>query len=115
ENFGLDRNVERRGGLIEQEDARPEHQSPGDGDTLALAARKLVRVAVAKAAAEADLLEHFVDTPVDIVEAVDLQRFGQDVGYAVLGMERAVGVLEDHLHLAAPGEAVGTGKGFAID
>ena len=53
EDFRLHRDVERRGRLVEQQDARLQDQGAGDGHALALAARKLVRIAVAVLAAEA--------------------------------------------------------------
>ena len=39
----------RRGRLVEHDDLRIQDHGPGDGDALALAARELVRVAVAPA------------------------------------------------------------------
>ena len=47
DDLRLHRHVERRGRLIENQEFRLEHERPGDGDALALAARELVRVAVA--------------------------------------------------------------------
>ena len=46
ENAGLDRDVERRGRLVEQQQFWFQQQGAGDGDALALAARELVRIAV---------------------------------------------------------------------
>ena len=46
---GLDRHVERRHRLVEHEQRRVERERPGDADALALTARELVRVAVARA------------------------------------------------------------------
>src|SRR5690606_31793070 len=77
--------------------------------------RQLVGIAIAELTAEPHLFEGFADAAVDIAEAVDLQRFGKNVGDAVLGMQRAIGVLKHHLHLAAPGQAIGALKGVAID
>ncbi len=97
ENLGLDRDVEGRGRLVEEEDARLEDQGAGDGDALALAARELVRVAVAEGGPEADLGQEPLDPPVGVAQPVDRHGLAQDAVDRVARVERAVGVLEDHL------------------
>ena len=49
DDLGLDRDVERRDRLVEDDQPRPQRQRPGDPDPLPLAARELVRVAVVSA------------------------------------------------------------------
>ena len=54
--------IERAEWLVHQHDARPGRQRPGDADALALAARQLLRQAVAVLAAlEPDQIEQLVD------------------------------------------------------
>ena len=48
DDLRLHRHVERGGRLVEHDEARPQHHGAGDGDALALAARELVRIAVAQ-------------------------------------------------------------------
>src|SRR3546814_1200073 len=67
----LDRGVEGGGRLVEQQDARFQHQSAGDGDALALAAGELMGVAEAEAAAQPDLVERPLDARLGFAQAVD--------------------------------------------
>ncbi len=46
DHAGLNRHVERRDGLVENEQLGLQDEGPGDTDALALAARELVRVTV---------------------------------------------------------------------
>ena len=57
EDRRLHRDVERRHGLVGDQERRRDRQRPGEADPLALAAGELVRVAVAQLAAQADLVE----------------------------------------------------------
>src|SRR3546814_3397736 len=57
QHLRLHRNVERRGGFVQQQDARLQDQRPRDGDALALAAGELVWVAEAEGGSEADLAQ----------------------------------------------------------
>ena len=45
EDFSLDRDVERRGWLVQQQHLGRQREGAGDGDALALAAGQFVRVA----------------------------------------------------------------------
>ena len=47
DDLRLHAHVERRGRLVEHDEARLEHQGAGDGDALALAAREFVRITLA--------------------------------------------------------------------
>src|SRR3546814_3757206 len=77
---GLDRHVESRDGLVEDDQLRLQGQGPGDADALALAARELVREAVGVLDGQADDGQQLLDPRLDlgVVPAeVDLQRLGQ--------------------------------------
>jgi hypothetical protein len=58
-------------------DARFEDQRARNRDPLALPARKLVRIAIAKAAVESHLLEDRVDARPLVAHAMDAQRLGE--------------------------------------
>ena len=60
-----DLGVERGQRLVEEEDLRLDGERPGQRDALLLAARQLVRVAVA-ATLEVDQLEQLADAPLDL-------------------------------------------------
>ncbi len=53
----LHRHVQRAGRLIQHHEARFQHDGPGDGDALALAAAEFVRIAAADIARQTDLLQ----------------------------------------------------------
>ena len=66
--------IERAERLVHQDDARPRRQRPRDADALALAARQLMRQAVAVLAAlEPDQIEQFVDPRGDLGRRYALQ------------------------------------------
>src|SRR5712692_4975329 len=65
----LDRHVQRRGRLVEHDEARLQHQGPRDRDALALAARELVRVSVARLGIETHLLQRLLDEPATFLRA----------------------------------------------
>jgi hypothetical protein len=62
DDLRLHRHVERAGRLVEHDEPRLQHQRPGDGDALALAAGELVRIAVRTFRVEADLLQRSATT-----------------------------------------------------
>ena len=75
-----------------------------DADALALAAGKLVRIAVGVVGLQADELEQFLDALVDALtlrEFVDAQRLADDVADGHARIERRERVLEDDLHRPA--------------
>jgi len=107
--------VQGRGRLVEQDQRRLEHQRAGDGDALALAAGKLVRVPVAGIRIQTDLLERRDDRGLlfrGCTDTVDAQAFGDDLGHAHARTEAAEGVLEDYLHLPAQGTYLVLVHGF---
>jgi hypothetical protein len=78
----LHRAVQGRGRFVEQDQRRFQHQRPGDGNALALAAGKLVGIAMA-ACVEADFLQQLVSlrrrTLVGAQLAMDFQAFADDL------------------------------------
>jgi hypothetical protein len=102
DDLRADRDVERRDGLVQDQELRVERERAGDADALALPARELVREAVRVLRAEADRPQQLVDAPLALrarVMAVDPQRLGDDVAHGHARVERGVRVLEDDLHL----------------
>jgi hypothetical protein len=99
--FSLNRDVERRGRLVEQQDARLQHQRARDRHALALAARHLVRIAVAERCVQPDPVKDPHDPRVDVADLVDVQRLGQCRVDGVARVQRTVRILEHHLHRAA--------------
>ncbi len=103
DDLRLHRHVQRRGRLVQHDEARLEHQRPGDGDALALAARELVRVAVPPVRVDPDLAQRLDDPLVTlpaVADAVHDQALGDDLGDRHARAQGAVRVLEHHLHLA---------------
>ena len=115
QHLGLHRGVERRGRLVEQQDLGLEHQRPGDGDALALAAGELVGVAEAEARVEADVGQRLQHAGVAAADAVDRERLGERRVDGALGVQRAVGVLEHHLHPAGEGAVAPARHRLAAD
>ena len=76
----------------------------GDADALALAAGELVHEAVGVLAVQAHHLQAAVDLVLPLLlggaQLVDVDALGDDVGHRHARVERAVRILEDHLHLA---------------
>ena len=69
QDLGLDRDVERRDGLVADDELRPQRDRARDADALALAAGELVRVAVVVLRVEADALHQLVDRVLDAARA----------------------------------------------
>src|SRR3546814_15441822 len=88
--------VERAERLVEQQHLRLLHQAARESDALALAAGKLVRLALGEGA-ELDHLDHLVDAPLDLRlwQAVLLQASGDVIPDVLVGEareeERSVG------------------------
>src|SRR3954447_2156888 len=104
DHLGLDRHVERRDRLVGHQQLGVEGEGPGDADALTLAAGELVGEPVVVLGVEADDLEQLLDPVEDLVlrdDVVDAQRSAHDRSDRVPRVERGVGVLEDHLDLAA--------------
>ena len=105
QHLGLHRRVQRRRGFVQQQHGRLQDQRAGDGDTLALPTRQLVRVAEAEPCAQAHFVQRTFNALLLVTDAVDGQWLGQDAVHRLPRMQAAVRILEDHLHLASPGWA----------
>jgi len=103
DDLRLHRHVECRGRLVEHQEAGFEHQCPGDGDALALAAGEFVRVALGRFGVEPDLFEcRFDQMPAlgdRCRETVHFETFFDDLGDREPRRQARERVLEDHLHL----------------
>ena len=107
EDLGADGDIEGGNGLVEDDQLRPGDEGAGDGEALALAAGKLVRVFAGVVRRQADLDQRGLDAglALGVGERLgqEMQRLGDDAAGAVAGIEGAVGILEHHLHAAAQG------------
>src|SRR5208282_1677070 len=106
DDLGAHRDVERRDGLVADEELRLDRKCPRDADALALAAGELVRIAPRVAGEQADETEELGDpllARLAAAQVVDGERLGQHLGNRHARVERAIGVLEDDLHLAPQG------------
>ncbi len=101
QHLRLNRDVECRGRLIEEQETRAQHDGPGDGHPLLLAARELVRIALEQGAREPDGGQGLVEPGRPLgatVDAVHLERRQQDPADGLARVERGAGVLEHGLH-----------------
>ena len=103
EDRRLHGDVERRHRLVGDEQRRRHRERPREPDTLALAARELVRVPEAKLVAQADLVEQLDDPRVEVAPARETlhgQRLAHDLPTRHARVERRVRILEHHVHVA---------------
>ena len=104
ENLRADRDVQRRHRLVADDQLGLDRERAGDGNALALAAGKFVRVAARKTRLEADQLQQFLDpraVPRPRHQVMQLERLAQDLADGHPRIERGVGILKDDLRLAA--------------
>ena len=104
DDLRLHRHVERARRLVEHDEFGLEHQRPGDGDALPLAARELVRIALHGLGIEPDLderLAHSCPALFRIEAALDGEPLLDDLQDRQPRAERAVRVLEHDLHVLA--------------
>ena len=103
DDLGLDRDVERGDRLVGDDQLRPQRERAGDPDPLALSAGELVRIAVVVLRLEPHPVHQLLNLAAELrpgCQPVQLQRIPDDLPDALAGVERRVGVLEDHLDLA---------------
>ena len=104
DHLRLDRDVEGGDRLVGHDQLRAQRERARDPDPLPLPARELVREAVVVLRREADLLEQLLDgllALLAVADPVDAHRVADDRADALARVQARVGVLEDHLHLAA--------------
>ncbi len=103
DHLRLHRNVERRHKLIGNDDVGLDSKRPGNADALALAARKLMRITTRSILRQAHEFQELGDAAGNIggrSHLVDAQRLADDLLHRHAWIERAVGVLKDHLDTA---------------
>ena len=119
-----DRNIQHGGGFVGEDDPWFHGKGPGNRDSLALPAGELVRVGVQHVGLQAhgghELLEPLLRLCLGAAALpVDRQRPPQEVLHSVGRIQRAEGILEDHLQLGAEGsrclEAVALEDVDAVD
>jgi len=96
--------VERRDGLVRDDELWTQRQRPGDSDSLPLPSAEFVREALHGRLVEADRLEQLGNSrsPGGRMHAfVNNQWFADDVIYAHAGIERTKWILKDDLHVTA--------------
>jgi hypothetical protein len=101
EDLGLDRDVERRRGLVGDEELRVARQRHGDHDALAHAARELVRVLLHAAVGVGDVhelqhLDRLVHGRPPAQPFMEPQGLGDLLAAGEHGVERRHRLLEDH-------------------
>ena len=104
DDLRLDGDVECRNRLVGDDELGLHGQGAGDADALALAAREGARQAVGLVLAEAHELEQLDDACVDLglgAHVVVQQLLAQHLAHGHAGVERGVGILEDHLDVFA--------------
>ena len=103
DHLGLDRDIQRRDGLVGDEHRRVERKGPREADALPLTAGELVRIPVVVLGREPDGRQHLLDAlPPDVAVSlfVDRQRRPDDRADPLTGIQARVRVLEDDLQLA---------------
>ena len=105
DDLRLDRHVERGHRLVADDELGPQDQRTCDADPLPLTTRELRGEPVVVLGVQADELHRLLDQRLAVVavlavrHAVDRQRVGDDRTDPAARVQRAVGVLEDHLDL----------------
>lgn len=83
--------------------SRLQRNGSGDPDALALPARELVWKPVVVLGTQSDPVEQLLDPALEVGaagQAVQFQRVADDLAHAFAGIQRCIGILEDHLDLA---------------
>ena len=106
----LHRNVERGDELVGDQAFRLDGERPRDADPLPLPAGEFMRPAVGGVGGEAHEIEQLGDAARDLglrPHAMDGERLAEDLAHAHARVERAVGVLKDHLDAAVVAAELG--------
>src|SRR5262249_4844837 len=93
--------VKRRHRLVRNDELRLTGKCPSDADSLTLAAREFVRIAVEVRSRQPDLLQQFAKSALTLAtqrEAMYAQRLRQDIPNGQARIEACVGILENDLH-----------------
>ena len=111
QDLRLDRNIERRGRLVANQEFRIAGKGAGNRNALALAAGKLVRILLAVRRRKAHLRQQAADPLAQFRPSIRQpecpERLRNDVVHPPARVEAGIGVLEDHLHPAPAAGALG--------
>ena len=116
QNLGLNRHIEGRHRLIEDQQPRPGRERPGDGDALPLPPGEFSWVLVRGGRLQTNLIEEIGYTLAvigSVADGMGNQGFGDDGSDPKARVERLAGVLENGLETAA--ERAHSGIGQAAD
>ena len=96
--------------LVADDEVRVHGKRPGDADPLALAATHFMGIAISETRVQAADVEQFANAlPAFALvwfDVVDPQRFAQNMADLHARIERAIGILEDHLNAFAKARKV---------
>lgn len=98
----LDRHVQGAGGFIADDNLRFQHQGPGDGDTLPLAAGHVIGIPVRKFFRQVHGTQHFFRLIFHVIlidESIIQKGLTDDFLHPLLRVEGSGGILEDHLDM----------------
>src|SRR5690606_16911419 len=102
DDLRLYRYVQRREGLIRDDELRLHRERPRNADALALSAGEFVRETLRLLLAQADLAQELVDarqTCGSPGQAMRIHGLGQNLAHAHAGIQAGIGVLEHDLYL----------------
>jgi hypothetical protein len=117
DDLGLDRHIEGRDRLVTHDKLGAQRDRARDTDALALATGELVGVAVVVLGVETDSLHELLDGLAGAaprLDVLDVKGGRDDRPDRLARVERGVGVLEDHLQVAADADDFGGGTGREI-
>ncbi len=118
EHLRLDREVERRDGLVADDQLRLDRKRPGNGDALALAAGEFMGVAIRRGRRQPNHRQQFghpVRNCIRRAQPVQRNRLTDRPPDAHARIERSEGVLEDDLHAPAHAPQIGLAESTQVD
>ena len=101
QDLRLDRDVQRRDGLVRDDEIGPRSERSGDANALPLAAAELVRIAIGMLRLQSDLREQVLNALATLPgrhQAVDREAVRDLRADLPARIEARIGVLEDDLH-----------------
>lgn len=112
DDLGLDRDVQSTDRFITDNELWLNSESASNADALALAAAEFMRITSDVRGIEADVGKKLFNASetdgLRVDEMMNIKRFADDIGHGEAGIERADGVLKNHLELA-PGLSQSSG------
>src|SRR5207253_9347209 len=114
DDLRLNRHVQRRHRLVEDDERGTECERASQADSLTLTSAELMRIALEVRRVEADEMKELGDPlapPPAVAQAVDDERLLDDLSRAHARIERRVRILKDDLHVAPRLTQAPAGKG----